>query len=200
MNLTARAQGALKSWWSLEDALPTRMPVYVNSVVYLFGAMALAALGMLVATGTVLAIFGPDWWHVSRVGHFFNSLHFWSMQLFFLSILLHLIGKFFMAAWRGGRWGTWVVGLLSLGIAAFAGLTGFILQTNWDSQWISGQAKDALNALGVGAVVNTMNTGQILTLHVVVLPLFVVGLVGFHVLLVRHEGPVRPIGSEDDDT
>ncbi len=199
MNLTARAQGALKSWLSLDDALPTTMPVYVNSVVYLFGAMALAALAMLVATGTVIAVFGPEWWHVSRAGHFLNSLHFWSTQLFFLGILLHLLGKFFMAAWRGGRWGTWVVGLLSLAVAAFSGLTGFILQTNWDSQWISGQSKDALNALGVGAVVNTMNTGQILTLHVVVLPLFVVGLVAFHVLLVRHEGPVRPIGSEEGD-
>jgi quinol---cytochrome c reductase cytochrome b subunit, bacillus type len=198
VNVTARAQGALRNWLSLEDALPTRMPVYVNSVVYLFGAMALAALAMLVATGTVIAVFGPTWWHVSRAGHFLNSLHFWSTQLFFLSILLHLVGKFFMAAWRGGRWGTWVVGLLSLAVAAFSGLTGFILQTNWDSQWIAGQAKDALNALGVGAVVNTMNTGQILTLHVVVLPLFVIGLVAFHVLLVRHEGPVRPIGSEDD--
>lgn len=199
MNLTARAQGALRHWLTLDDALPTTMPVYVNSVVYLFGAMTLAALAMLVATGTVIAVFGPEWWHVSRAGHFFNSLHFWSTQFFFLSILLHLIGKFFMAAWRGGRWGTWVVGLLSLGITAFSGLTGFILQTNWDSQWISGQSKDALNALGVGAVVNTMNTGQILTLHVVVLPLFVVGLVAFHVLLVRHEGPVRPIGSEEGD-
>lgn len=196
MNLTRRAREWIGRSLSMEDALPTRMPTYVNSVVYLFGAVTLAALAMLIATGVIIAIFGPGWWHVSRVGHFVNSLHFWSAQTFFLGILLHMVGKFFMAAWRGGRWPTWAVGIITLGIAVFAGLTGFILQTNWDSQWIAGQAKDAMNAMGVGTIMNTMNTGQMLTLHVVVLPLFVVCLVVVHLLIVRHDGPVRPIGSE----
>ena len=199
MNLTRWAQAFIAKNLSMEDALPTRMPVYVNSVVYLFGAMTLAALGMLIATGVIITIFGPGWWHVSRAGHFVNSLHFWSAQVFFAGLLLHLIGKFFMAAWRGGRWPAWVVGAIAFGLSVFSGLTGFILQTNWDSQWISGQAKDAMNALGVGRIVNTMNSGQMLTLHVVVLPLFVVCLVAVHVLIVRHEGPVRPIGAEEHD-
>ena len=38
MNLTTRAQRYLRLDLTLEDALPTRMPVYVNSVAYLFGA------------------------------------------------------------------------------------------------------------------------------------------------------------------
>jgi ubiquinol-cytochrome c reductase cytochrome b subunit len=199
MNMTERAQTFVKKNMSMEDALPTRMPVYMNSVVYLFGAMTLAALGMLIVTGVFITIFGPTWWHVSAFGHFVNSLHFWSSQIFFLGILLHMIGKFFMAAWRGGRWRTWAIGVITLGIAVFSGLTGFILQTNWDAQWISGQAKDGLNAMGIGAVINTLNSGQILTLHIVLLPLFVVVLVGVHVLVVRHESPVRPIGSEEKD-
>lgn len=200
MNVTERAQAFITKHMSMEDALPTRMPIYVNSVVYLFGALTLAALGMLISTGVIIAIFGPGWWHVSPVGHFVNSLHFWSSQIFFLGILLHMVGKFFMAAWRGGRWGTWAIGVITLGIAVFSGLTGFLLQTNWDSQWISGQAKDAMNAMGIGTIVNTMNAGQMLTLHVVVLPLFVVCLVAVHVLIVRHEGPVRPIGAEEKNS
>ena len=199
MNMTERAQSFVKNNMSMEDALPTRMPVYVNSVAYLFGAMTLAALGMVILSGVILTIFGPDWWHVSSFGHFINSLHFWSVQLFFLGLLLHLIGKFFMAAWRGGRWRTWALGIIILGIAVFSGLTGFILQTNWDSQWIAGQAKDGLNAMAVGAAVNTMNSGQILTLHIVLFPLLVVVLVGLHVVIVRHESPVRPIGSEEKE-
>lgn len=78
---------------TLEDALPTQMPVYVNSVAYLFGVSALSALVMLILTGVVLAVFGPGWYHVSRVGHFVNSLHFWSVQVFFGAVLLHLITK-----------------------------------------------------------------------------------------------------------
>jgi ubiquinol-cytochrome c reductase cytochrome b subunit len=193
MNLTRRAQQILGANLSVEDALPTRMPVYVNSLAYLFGAVALSAFGMLILTGVVLCIFGPDWYHVSRVGHFFNSLHFWSVQVFFGVILLHLTTKYLMAAWRDGRWKTWMVGMLIFGVAVFAGLTGFMSQTNWDSQWIALQAKDAMNALGVGAFFNTLDTAQVLTLHVIVLPMAMAVLVGIHLFLIRRDGPVRPL-------
>jgi ubiquinol-cytochrome c reductase cytochrome b subunit len=181
---------------SLEDALPTRMPVYVNSVVYLFGVTTLSALGALVVTGVVMSLFGPSWYHDSQVGHFVNSLHFWSVQVFFGALVLHIVSKYLMAAWRDGRWKTWMVGALAFGVAVFTGLTGFLSQTNWDSQWIAVQAKDAMNALGVGAFFNTMDTGQVLTLHVVVLPLLLVILVGAHLFFIRREGPVKPLETE----
>jgi len=199
MNLTQKAQIAIKRNMTLEDALPTQMPTYVNSVAYLFGVSALSALGMLGLTGIVMAAFGPGWYHVSKLGHFVNSLHFWSVQVFFGAIVLHGVTKFFMAAWRDGRWKTWMIGVLTFGIAVFAGLTGFLSQTNWDSQWIAVQAKDAMNALGVGAFFNTMDTTQVLTLHVVVLPLAVVALVGVHLFLIRRDSPVRPLPNEEAD-
>jgi quinol-cytochrome oxidoreductase complex cytochrome b subunit len=199
MNLTRKAQDLITENFSLEDILPTEMPAYVNSVAYLFGVSALSALVMLILTGTVLAIFGPDWYHGSGVGHFVNSLHFWSVQILFGAILLHMAAMFFMAAWRDGRWKSWMIGALTFAAAIFTGLTGFMSQTNWDSQWIAVQAKDAMNALGVGAFFNTMNTGQILTLHVVVLPLIVISFVGLHLLLVRHDSPVKPIEVEVRD-
>jgi quinol-cytochrome oxidoreductase complex cytochrome b subunit len=146
----------------------------------------------------VMAAFGPGWYHVSKLGHFVNSLHFWSVQVFFGAIVLHGLTKFFMAAWRDGRWKTWMIGVLAFGIIVFTGLTGFLSQTNWDSQWIAVQAKDAMNALGVGAFFNTMDTTQVLTLHVVVLPLFVVALVGVHLFLIRHDSPVRPLPGKED--
>ena len=121
-----------------------------------------------------------------------NSLHFWSVQVFFAALVLHMVSKYFMAAWRDGRWKTWMVGVLALGVAVFTGLTGFLSQTNWDSQWIAVQAKDAMNAMGVGGFFNTMNTGQVLTLHIIVLPLLLVLLVGVHLLFIRSEGPVKP--------
>ena len=196
MNITQRAQRLLADNLTLEDALPTRMPVYVNSVVYLFGVTTLSALAALVATGVTMSLFGPGWYHDSRVGHFVNSLHFWSVQVFFGALVLHMVSKYLMAAWRDGRWKTWMVGALALGVAVFTGLTGFLSQTNWDSQWIAVQAKDAMNALGVGGFFNTMDTGQILTLHVVALPLLLVLLVGVHLFFIRREGPVRPFETE----
>jgi quinol-cytochrome oxidoreductase complex cytochrome b subunit len=193
MNLTECAQRCLRDNLPLEDLLPTRMPIYVNSLSYLFGASALSALALLLVTGILLSLFGPGWYHVSRLGHFVNSLHFWGVQVFFGALLAHMITKFLMAAWRDGRWKTWGVGALAFGVAMFTGLTGFLLQGNWDAQWIAVQSKDAVNALGGGSLLNPMNTGQILTLHVVVLPLVVLGLVGFHLYFIRHDGPVRPL-------
>lgn len=193
MNLTQKAKEILVDNMAIEDALPTKMPIYVNSVAYLFGVLALSSLLMLLITGPILAIFGPDWYHISPNGRFVNSMHFWSTQVFFTSLLLHLATKFFMGAWRDGRWKTWMVGALTFAVAVFTALTGFLSQTNWDSQWIAVQAKDAMNAVGVGAFFNTLNIGQVLTLHVAVLPLIIVALVLLHIFLVRRDGPVKPM-------
>lgn len=193
MNLTEKAQQHLRENLALEDVLPTGMPTYVNSVSYLLGASTLSALALLVLTGVALSIFGPEWWHVSQVGRFFNSLHFWGVQAFFGTLMAHMITKFLMAAWRDGRWRTWVVGVLAFGVAMFTGLTGFLLQANWDAQWIAVQSKDVVNALGAGGLFNPMNTSQVLTLHVVVLPLVVLVLVGIHLCLIRRDGPVKPL-------
>jgi ubiquinol-cytochrome c reductase cytochrome b subunit len=193
MNLTQKTQDFLKDNLTLEDALPTELPVYVNSTAYLFGVSALSALVMLIVTGTVMSLFGPGWYHVSKLGRFFNSLHFWSVQILFVAVLLHLVTKYMMAAWRDGRWKTWMVGAITFFVATFTGLTGFLIQTNWDSQWIAVQAKDAINAAGAGSFFNPLNLGQVLTLHVVVLPLAITALVLLHLFFIRRDSPVRPI-------
>ncbi|MEJ2290671.1 MAG: cytochrome b N-terminal domain-containing protein [Deinococcales bacterium] len=193
MNLTRRFQRSLQRNLTLEDALPTRMPVYVDSLAYLFGAGTLMALVELIASGIVLAAFGPTWYHHRPVGRFVNSLHFWGVQVFFAALVLHMATKFFMAAWRDGRWPTWAVGMLAFFVALFTGLTGYLAQTSFDSQWIAVQSKDAINSAGGGSLFNPMNLGQVITLHVVVLPLVIVGLVGLHLFLIRRDGPVRPL-------
>ena len=50
-----------------------------------------------------------------------------------------------------------------------------------------------MNALGVGAFFNPLDTGQVLTMHVSILPLLVVILVGVHLFLVRRDSPVKPL-------
>lgn len=197
MNLTRKTQEIVKANMSMEDALPTKMPLYVNSFAYLFGVVTLVALFALVVTGIVMTLFGPEWYHFSAAGHFVNSMHFWGAQIFFAALIAHLLTKFFMAAWRDGRWKTWIVGTLALGISVFEAFTGYLSQTNFDSQWIAVQSKDAMNALGVGAFFNAMNTSQALTLHVVALPAAVGLLVVVHLILIRSDGPVKPFGEDE---
>jgi quinol-cytochrome oxidoreductase complex cytochrome b subunit len=192
MSMTEKLQEFTKDTMTLDDILPTKLPVYVNSVAYLFGVLLLSTLVMLVLTGLVLSIFGPAWYHLKPAGRFFHSLHFWSVQLFFLFMVIHLAVKYFMGAFRDGRWKTWMIGVVTLGASIFTGFTGYLSAANWSSQWHSVEAKDAMNAMGIGGFFTSTNYGQMLTLHVAFFPAVVVLLVVLHVLFIRHEGPVHP--------
>jgi len=191
---TARARRALTGKLPPEKLLPDTQPIYVASWIYVFGVLTLSALIVVAISGGILALKGPDWWHSSDVGHFVNSLHLWSVELFFFMVV-HLWGKFFMAAWRGRRAMTWITGVLAFLLSIGAAFTGYLSQQNFDSQWISTQAKDAMNATGIGAFFNVMNFGQMFMWHILLLPLLVVVVVGIHVLLVRYRGVVPPIGA-----
>jgi ubiquinol-cytochrome c reductase cytochrome b subunit len=176
----------------IEHLLPDQEPAYVGSWVYVFGVITIAALVLTIVSGAVLAFMGPQWWQVSSQGHFFNSLHFWSTQMFFTFMVLHLWGQYFAQGWRDGRAATWMVGVVIFLISIVTAFTGYLAQQNFDSQWIAVNAKDALNAIGVGAFFNVLNFGQIYGLHILLFPLLLVGLVAFHVVLVRLRGVVKP--------
>jgi hypothetical protein len=173
--------------------LPDRQPAYVRSWIYVFGVATLAALGLVIASGFALALGGPDWWHYNPVGHFFNSIHLWSVELFMAFMVIHLWGKFWMAAWRGRRAMTWITGVVAFLASVIECFTGYLSQSNFDSQWIATNGKDAFNAVGVGAFFNLMNTGQMLMWHIVLLPLVLVAIVGAHVLMVRVRGVSHPL-------
>jgi len=175
-----------------EKLLPDTQPTYVSSWIYVFGVTTLAALVVVIATGCLLAIRGPQWWHESDIGHFVNSLHLWSVEIFFFAMVIHLWGKYFMAAWRGGRALTWMTGVITFVVSILTAFTGYVSQTNFDSQWISTQAKDGINATGGGAYFNVLNLGQMLMWHIVLLPIGAVALTVLHVLLVRVKGVVPP--------
>ena len=179
-----------------DKLLPDRQPAYVASWVYVFGVGSLAALGVAIVSGFALALGGPDWWHYNPVGHFFNSLHLWSVELFMALLVIHLWGKFWMAAWRGRRTMTWITGVVAFVASVLECFTGYVSQSNFDSQWISTSGKDAFNSVGVGAFFNVMNTGQMLMWHIVLLPIVLITLVGAHVLLVRVRGVSHPIDTD----
>jgi quinol-cytochrome oxidoreductase complex cytochrome b subunit len=176
--------------------LPDRQPAYVQSWIYVFGVATLAALVFVLASGAALGIGGSAWWHTSSVGHFFNSMHLWSVELFFAFMVIHLWGKFFMAAWRGKRALTWVTGAVAFVGSIGTAFTGYLSQSNFDSQWISTQAKDGLNSVGIGAYFNVLNPAQMLLWHIMLLPLLVGFLVVAHIVLVRRHGVVPPFDLE----
>jgi quinol-cytochrome oxidoreductase complex cytochrome b subunit len=178
----------------LTELLPTRQPAYVGSWVYAFGVVTIAALFWVVLSGVLLAFFGSAWWHISPVGMFFNSIHFWSVQMFFIFMVLHLWGQYWGAGWRDGRAATWMVGVVIFLVSVVTAFTGYLIQQNFDSQWIALNAKDGINSTGVGGLFNVLNFGQQYGLHVMLFPIGVTLLVALHIIQVRSRGVVRPIG------
>ncbi|MBT8159520.1 MULTISPECIES: cytochrome b N-terminal domain-containing protein [Arthrobacter] len=196
---TGTARGWMLRRLPPDKLLPEDQPSYVASWIYVFGMGAIAALVYIIVSGCILALNGPAWYHVSGLGHFINSTHLWSVELFFMFMVIHLWGKYWMAAWRGGRVLTWITGVIAFVVSIVTAFTGYLLQTNFDSQWIAFQAKDALNAVGVGAWFNVTNLGQILMWHITLLPLAVAGVVALHVVLVRMHGVVPPLDAAATD-
>ncbi len=190
---TARVRNFMLKVLPPHKLLPDRQPAYVASWIYVFGVATLAALGMVVLSGIVLAIGGLSWWHESSLGHFVNSMHLWSVELFMAFMVIHLWGKFWMAAWRGKRALTWITGGLAFGLSILESFTGYLSQQNFDSQWIATNGKDAINATGLGSFFNLTNFGQMISWHVILLPIGLASFVLIHIALVRVRGVSHPI-------
>jgi len=186
-------------YWPYDRLLPSDEPVYVSKLFYMFGSLALMSFVSLIITGVILVFRGPFWWHTSEFGLFFNSLHFWSVQVFFFCIFVHFGSSFFTAAWRGGRGFTWMFGALTFFVAILTGLTGYVVQSNYGAQWIGQQAKDAMNAVGLGKALNLMSFDNVGGWHFVLLPLGVAFFLALHLLWVRRHGVVPPFPAEGTD-
>ena len=187
--LRERAVGALPP----EKLLPDKQPSYVSSWIYVFGVLSLSALAVIIGSGTILALKGPGLVALhqrsvtsstaSTCGRSSCSSSSWSSTC----------GA--STGWRHGaaaRARVWITGAVTFLVAIPCALTGYVSQQNFDAQWISTQAKDAMNAVGIGSFFNLLNFGQMYTYHVLLLPAAVVALVVAHVLLVRKHGVVPP--------
>lgn len=194
---TTKLRRATVEKFEPQDILPDEQPSYVASWIYVFGVLTLASLMIIIGSGLWLTTKGAIWWHSSSVGHFVNSVHLWSVELFFVFMVVHLWGKFWMASWRGRRFATWATGALAFLASVGTGFTGYLIQFDFDSQWIATQAKDGLNSAGIGSLFNTLNTGQAILLHVALLPLAVGIIAIWHVILVRRNGVVPPLDAKE---
>ncbi|MCX6511911.1 MAG: cytochrome b N-terminal domain-containing protein [Actinobacteria bacterium] len=196
---TAKVRRSMLKALPPETMLPDEQPAYVSSWIYVFGVITTAALVVVIGSGLVLSLKGPQWWHVSSLGRYVNSVHLWSVELFFFGMVVHLWGKFFMAAWRGKRAMTWILGVVTFLASIVTGFTGYLSQSNFDSQWIATQAKDGINSTGGGAFFHVMDLGQMLMWHIALLPIIVVVLTGLHIAMVRIRGVVPPFADIDHE-
>ncbi|MCT9078307.1 cytochrome bc1 complex cytochrome b subunit [Streptomyces fulvoviolaceus] len=138
--------------------------------------------------------------HISfdvRGGLLIRQAHHWAALVFVAAMLVHMMRVFFTGAFRKPRELTWVFGFLLLILGMFAGLTGYDLPDDL----LSGTGLAVVN----GTILSIPIVGTYLsmflfggefpgedlvarfhTIHVLIIPALMVGLLVAHLLLVLH--------------
>lgn len=181
---------------ALKQIVIHEVPAYGNKFIYSLGFLSMTCFLILIATGIVMAAFGPEWWLTVSVGKYFRSIHLWATQAFVLFIILHLTIVFFSSGFKKPRRLTWVIGVLMFMFVLAEAEFGYVLRGDFSSQWRSLQGADFYNGSGIGAWLNNINYRQIYGIHVVVIPLVILGLLFLHYLLVRFLGIAKPYKKE----
>ncbi len=182
----------LSRWSGLKNLMLQEVPAYANKIYYSMGFLSMTSLLLLIVSGTVLVFFGPNWWLTTRPGLFFRSIHLWAAQAFIFFIFLHLLIVFLTSGFKGKRRLTWVVGGFMLVFALVEAEFGYGLRGDFSSQWRSLQASDFYNGSGLGAFINNLNYAQIYGIHIILIPLIILGLLFLHYFLVRFLGIAKP--------
>src|SRR5664279_1135826 len=180
----------------LQPLMIQEAPSYANKFFYSLGFLSLTSLIILIVSGTIMAINGTNWWLTDTFGQYLRSVHMWATQAFVLFIILHLLVVFFTSAFKKPRRLTWILGVLMLLFVVLEAEFGFVLRGDFSSQWRSLQGADFYNGSGLGYWLNTLNTQQILGIHIAAVPLLILGLLVFHYILVRVLGIAKPYRKE----
>lgn len=177
---------------ALRQTMIQDVPAYANKFFYSLGFLSMTCFVILVATGVVMAAYGPDWWLTSGVGRYFRSVHLWATQAFVLFVILHLTIVFLTSGFKKPRRLTWVIGALMFVFVLLEAEFGYVLRGDFSSQWRALQGADLYNGTGIGGWLNNINYRQIYGIHVVAVPVIIVGLLFLHYLRIRFLGIAKP--------
>ena len=137
-------------------------------------------------------------------GWLVRSMHCWSAHLMIISLLLHMFSTMMLKAYRPPRELTWVSGFVLLSLALGFGFSGYLLPWNELSFFATVVGTDSMKSVPVigGFILQVLRGGQDVTihtlyrffaLHVVVLPLAIVGVVAGHLVFIQRQGMAPPI-------
>ncbi len=168
------------------------VPSYGNKFFYSLGFLSMISFLVLIITGVIMTFYGPTWWLTDGVGKYMRSVHLWATQAFVLFVLLHLLVVFFTSGFKKPRRLTWMLGVLMLFAVLAETEFGYALRGDFSSQWRGLQGADFYNGSGLGKLINPLNYGQIYGIHIIVVPLTIIGLLFLHYLLVRVLGIAKP--------
>lgn len=134
-----------------------------------------------------------------RLGWFVRGLHYWSGGLWVLLLFFHLMRQIATGGYKKPREGTWLVGVLLLVVVVIMSFVGYVLR--WDERGVYA-IRVALSifhfvpvvgdeiALAVqgGAELGSTTLARLYAVHVIVGPILLFALIGYHLYLVILHG------------
>ncbi len=202
----------------LQDNLRKPIPRHANWL-FTLGAILIFLLSVQVFTGVLLMVYykpsaGEAYQSIQRIVHevpvgwLLRSLHGWGSHLIVVLACFHLLRVFVYGGYKRPRETTWVLGVMLLGVILGFGFTGYLLPWDQVAYWGTVVATEAPVFIPVvgpcirdfmigGSEVADPTLGRFYVLHVILLPLLLVGLGGLHLFLVRYQG-ISPLSRTDE--
>jgi quinol-cytochrome oxidoreductase complex cytochrome b subunit len=183
------------------------------------GSATLTAFLVQLVTGVILAMYykpSPAEAH-SSVQHITHDLwggwlvrgmHKWGASVFIILMFLHMGRVFLFGAYKYPRELNWIVGVLLLATGLFEGLTGYLLPFDQTAYWatvvavnINGTAPFVgpylATVLRGGAEIGPDTLSRFYSIHMLLVPGALIGLIGLHLYLVVRLGVSSPPWSKD---
>jgi menaquinol-cytochrome c reductase cytochrome b subunit len=178
------------------------------------GSATLTAFLVQLITGVILAFYykpDPDTAYESiqritndlTLGWLVRGMHRWGASVFIILMFLHMARVFLFGAYKYPRELNWIIGVLLLALGMLEGFTGYLLPWDQTAYWatvvginINGTAPFLgpfiAQFLQGGAAIGEDTLSKFYSLHMLVIPGAIMGLIGLHLYLVIRLGVTSP--------
>ncbi|MBV8280816.1 MAG: cytochrome b N-terminal domain-containing protein [Candidatus Eremiobacteraeota bacterium] len=189
---------------------------------YVWGSATLIVFTIQVVTGIILTFYyspsaATAWKSTAFIyqhvygGQFLLSLHFWGASAMIVLVSIHLLQVLVFGAYKRPREVQWVVGVTLFFFTLSMGLTGYLLPWDLNAYFATQVAINIAASVPIigqqtayflndGATLGTLTVGRFYGLHVWATPALLIGLIGLHLFIFRHNGPAGPAQDEHPKT
>jgi menaquinol-cytochrome c reductase cytochrome b subunit len=183
------------------------------------GSATLTAFLVQLGTGVILAMYyKPDpnsayasVQHIQNdvwLGWLVRGMHRWGASVFIILMFFHMARVFLFGAYKYPRELNWIVGVLLVPVALLEGFSGYLLPFDQTAYWatvvginINGTAPFLgpflASFLQSGAQIGGDTLSRFYSLHMLLLPGAIMGLIGLHLYLIVRTGVTSPPWSEE---
>ncbi|MBF0313829.1 MAG: cytochrome bc complex cytochrome b subunit [Oligoflexia bacterium] len=207
------------------------VPHHKMSWAYYLGGLTLLFLSIQFITGILLLFYyqatvsdaHSSVEHITQYvggGDLIRNLHAWSSSLMILCLILHMMTTFAMKAFQRPRELTWITGVVLLLLTFALGFSGYLLpwhQIGVNATKVGLQSIELIGAYLPGelallptkikeiiqgdSMVEQATLSRFFALHVVVCPILLLGILGFHLFSIQlhgmSEGVDHPTGKSE---